>query len=90
MRSASTASSDAGPGRDAFLAAVRSPGGRGGHRCSIEGDDVSAVADHHPEPVGGHPMPGHDDPARGGDVEELASNGWLTLTWAAASSGDTE
>ena len=63
------------PGWDAFLAAMRPPGGRGGHRGGVEGDDVPAVADHHPEPVGGQPVPGHDDPAGGGDVAELAADG---------------
>lgn len=66
---------------------MRSPGIGRGHRCDVEGNDVSAVADHHPQAVGGQAMAGDDDAGGGGDVEELGPTGWDTLTMAAASSG---
>ena len=36
---------------------------------------MAAIADHHPEPVGGHPVPSDDDATGGGDVAELATHG---------------
>ena len=81
----------AGPGGMRSLRRCGRPVAGGGHRGGIEGDDVAAVADHHPEPVGGQAVPGDDDPARGGDVEQLAADAVADASpAAAASSGGTE
>lgn len=49
--------------------------GRGRHRGSVEGDDMSAMAHHHSEPIGGQAMPGDHDACDGGDVTTWASDG---------------
>ena len=55
-------------GWDAFLEAVRPSGRCGGHRRSVQGDDMAAVTHHDPESIGGHAVAGDHDPVGGGDV----------------------
>ena len=79
-----------GSGWDAFLAAVRTPGVGGGHRCGIQRDDMPAVADHGAEPVGEQAVPGDDDPAGVAMSMNSPPTGWVTVTGGQASSGGTE
>lgn len=60
-------------GWDAFHAAVCPSGCGSGHRGGVEGDDGPAVADHHFQPVSGHPVPRQHDSARGSEVEAFTT-----------------
>ncbi len=83
-----------GPGRrtgwDAFLAAVRTSSGRGGHRGGVEGGDMTVVTDHDAGAVGGEPVAGDHDPVLVAMSKNVAPTGRDTATVAAASSGGTE